>query len=165
MMAQWENEWISLSDLPMARAMMAQWENEWISLSVLPMGRAMMAQWENECISLSVLSVVRVMVAQWENEWISLSVLPMARAMMAQWENEWISLSVLPMGRVQFPAVAEYFKGLSLADHTLPTHPEPALQKMAQSPLNVTTQRADSKKKDRSPNMDRWWLQKEKKRA
>jgi len=40
--------------------------------------------------------------------------------MMAQWENECISLSVLSIARVQFPAMAEYFKGsFSLADHTL----------------------------------------------
>jgi len=33
---------------------------------------------------------------------------------------------------------------LSLAEHTLPTRPEPAWQKMAQSPLNGTTQPVDS---------------------
>jgi len=33
--------------------MIAQWENECISLSVLFIARAMIAQWENECISLS----------------------------------------------------------------------------------------------------------------
>ena len=60
MMAQWENEWISLPVLSVARAMIAQWENEWISLSVLSVARAMMAHWENECISLSVLPVARV---------------------------------------------------------------------------------------------------------
>ena len=37
--------------------MIAQWENECISLSVLSVARVMIAQWENECISLSVLSV------------------------------------------------------------------------------------------------------------
>jgi len=47
--------------------MIAQWENECISLSVLSVARVMIAQWENECISLSVLSVARVMIAQWEN--------------------------------------------------------------------------------------------------
>jgi len=45
---------------------------------------------------------------------------------MAQWESE----------RVQFLAVAEYFKDFSLAGHILPTRPEPAWQKMVQSPLN-----------------------------
>jgi len=54
--------------LSMARVMIAQWENECISLSVLSMARVMIAQWENECISLSVLSMARVMIAQWENE-------------------------------------------------------------------------------------------------
>jgi len=40
--------------------MIAQWENECISLSVLSVARVMIAQWENECISLSVLSVALV---------------------------------------------------------------------------------------------------------
>ena len=56
-----------------------------------------------------------------------------APVMIAQWDS---SLSVLPVSRVQFPAMAEYFKGFSLADRTLRTRPEPAWQKMAQSPLN-----------------------------
>jgi len=48
-------------------------------------------------------------------------------------------------------AAAEYGRGgvwprrsisreFSLADHTLPVRPEPAIQKVAQSPLNGTTQ-------------------------
>jgi len=41
--------------------------------------------------------------------------------------------------RVLFPTVAEYFTGLFLADHTLPTHPEPTWQRMAQSQFNGTT--------------------------
>ena len=53
--------------------MIAQWENECIPLSVLPVARVMIAKWKNECISLSVLSLARVMIAQWENECISLS--------------------------------------------------------------------------------------------
>jgi len=40
----------------MGRVMIAQWENECISLFVLPVAWAMIAQWENECISLSVHS-------------------------------------------------------------------------------------------------------------
>jgi len=32
--------------------MVAQWENECISLSVLTVARVMIAQWENECVSL-----------------------------------------------------------------------------------------------------------------
>jgi len=39
----------------MAQVMIAQWENEWISLFVLSVAKAMIAQWENKCISLSVL--------------------------------------------------------------------------------------------------------------
>ena len=62
---------------------------------------------------------------------MALSVLSMARVMIAQWENKCISLSTLPVAQVQFPAVAEYFKGFSLADCTLPTRPEPAWQKVA----------------------------------
>ena len=31
-------------------------------------------------------------------------------------------------------------RDFALGDHTLPTHPEPAWQKMAQAPLNGTTQ-------------------------
>jgi len=52
------------------------------------------------------------MIAEWENECISLSVLTVARVMIAQWENERLSLSVLPVAWVQFPTMAEYFKGL-----------------------------------------------------
>ena len=63
----------------------------------------MIAQWNS---SLSVLPVARVMIAQWNS---SLSVLPVARAMIAQWNS---SLSVLPVAWVQFPATAEYFKGI-----------------------------------------------------
>jgi len=36
MIAQWENECISLSVLSVARVMIAQWENEWIYLTVCP---------------------------------------------------------------------------------------------------------------------------------
>jgi len=50
------------------------------------------------------------------------------------------------VARVQFPTTAEYFKGFSLADRTLPTRPEPAWQKMAQSPLNNTTQPVHSRR-------------------
>ena len=55
--------------------MIAQRENECISLSVLSMAQVMIAQRVNECIALSVLSMARVMIAQRENECISLSVL------------------------------------------------------------------------------------------
>jgi len=52
------------------------------------------------------------MIAQWENEYISLCLLSMALV------RNCISPPVLFMARIQFPAVAEYFKGLSLDDHT-----------------------------------------------
>jgi len=42
-----------------------------------------------------------------------------------------------------------------LADRTLPTRPEPAWQKMAQSPLNGTTQPVDSEEEGQCPTMDR----------
>ena len=71
----------------------------------------------------------------------------MARVIIAQWENKCISLSVLPVAQVQFPAMAEYFKGFSLADYILPTRPEPAWQKVAQSPLNGTAQTLKSRRK------------------
>jgi len=41
-----------------------------------------------------------------------------------------------------------YFKGFSLADHTLPTHLEPAWHKMTQSHPDGTTQAADSEEED-----------------
>jgi len=74
--------------------------------------------------------------------------------MIAQWDS---SLSVLPVARVQFPATAEYFKGFFPADRTLSTRPEPAWQKMAQSPLKNTTQPVDSEEEGRSSTMDRRW--------
>jgi len=54
-------------------------------------------------------------------------------------------------------------RDFSLADRTLPTRPEPAWQKMAQSPLNDTTQPVDSEEEGRSPTMDRRWLIEKKK--
>jgi len=54
-------------------------------------------------------------------------------------------MSVLSVARVQFPAAMEVFQGTFLADHTLPTRPEPAWQKMVQSPHNDTTQLVDIK--------------------
>jgi len=78
-------------------------------------------------------------IAQWKNEHILLSVRAMARAMIAHLKNEWISLAVLSMARVQVPAVAEYFKGFSLAVHTLLTNSELAWQKMAHSSIMVNS--------------------------
>ena len=44
--------------------------------------------------------------------WMYLTVcLSVSRVMIAQWENDCISLSVFPVARVQFPAMAQYFKG------------------------------------------------------
>jgi len=65
------------------------------------------------------------------------------------------------VARVQFPAVAKYFKGFfpCLIDHSLPTRPEPARHKMAQSPLNDTTQSVDSEEEGYE-TMDRQWLKK-----
>jgi len=44
-------------------------------------------------------------------------------------------------------------RDFSLADHTLPTRPEPAWQKMAQSPLNDTTQPVDNEEEGQSSTM------------
>jgi len=62
------------------------------------------------------------------------------------------------VARVQFPATAEYFKGFFLADHTLPTHPEPTWQTMAQSALNDTAQPVDNEEEGRSSTKDKKWL-------
>jgi len=46
-----------------------------------------------------------------------------------------------------------------LADHTPPTRPEPAWQKMAQSPLNDSKQPVEIEGKSRHPQAtDRQWL-------
>ena len=72
--------------------------------------------------------------------------------MIAQWDS---SLSVLPVARVQFSATADYFKGIFPGWlHSLPTRPEPAWQKMAQSALNDTTRPVDSEEEGRSSTMD-----------
>jgi len=52
--------------------------------------------------------------------------------------GEWMNFTASPLllvARVQFPAISWDF---SLADYTLPTHPDPVWQKMAQSPLDDT---------------------------
>jgi len=49
-------------------------------------------------------------------------------------------------------------RDFSLADHTLPTGPEPAWQNMAHSLLNATAQPVDIEEKGRSLTLDRWWL-------
>jgi len=43
--------------------------------------------------------------------WVEHILLSLKSVAIAQWENKCISLSVLPMARIQFPTVAEYFKG------------------------------------------------------
>jgi len=45
-------------------------------------------------------------------------------------------------------------RDFSLADHTLPTHSEPVWQKMAQSPLNETTQSVDIEEEGQSLTMN-----------
>jgi len=52
---------------------------------------------------------------------------------------------------------------LFLTDRTLPTRPEPAWQKMAQSPLKDTTQPVESEEEGRSSTMDKRWLIEKKK--
>ena len=69
-----------------------------------------------------------------------------------------MDVSVLTLGQVQFLAVAQYFTNNSLADHTLPTCPDPLRQKMAQSPLNGVAHPVDIEDKIRSSTMDRQWL-------
>jgi len=49
-------------------------------------------------------------------------------------------------------------RDFSLADHTLPTRPKPAWQKMAQSPLNDATQPVEIEEEGQSLTMDRQWL-------
>ena len=114
MIAQWENECISLSVLSEARVMTAQWENKWVSLSVLSEARVMTAQWENDCISLSVLSEARVMIAQWEN---GLTCIPFREDQ----REEWQSFSLMKMNRCRriglacsfvFRAIKLFFKML-----------------------------------------------------
>jgi len=57
-----------------------------------------------------------------------------------------------PCSPGSIPSHGRIFQGIF---HTLPTRPEPAWQKMAQSPLNGTTQPVDSEKEGRTPTMDR----------
>jgi len=78
--------------------------------------------------------------------------------MIAQWDS---SLSVLPCGPGSIPSHGGAFQGIkSPTDRTLPTRPEPAWQKMAQSSLNDTAQPVDSEEEGRSSTMDRQWLKK-----
>ena len=60
--------------------------------------------------------------------------------------------------RFNFQSWQSFSRDFSLPDHTLPTRPEPAWQKMAQSPLNGTTKPVDIEQEAWSTTMDRWWL-------
>jgi len=111
------------------------------------MARVMIAQWKSEFISLSVLSVVRVMMAQWENVCNSLSALP------CPWFNFRTELGEGCPSHLVFPKIlSTNFKSqlwwsvsrdLTPAGFSLPTRPEPMWPKMAQSPLNGTTEPVD----------------------
>ena len=46
----------------------------------------------------------------------------------------------------------------SVVDHTVSNRPEPALQKMVQSPLSGTTQPVDSEEEDQCLTIDRQWV-------
>jgi len=74
--------------------------------------------------------------------------------MMAQWDSSlsspWPGFSSQPQRSIS--------RDFSQADHTLPTHPEPVWQKMAQSALNDATQPVDSEEEGQSPTTDRRWL-------
>jgi len=72
--------------------------------------------------------------------------------MIAQWNS---SLSVLPVAQVQSPPRRSISRDFSLTDHTLSTS---QWQKLAQSPLNGTTQPVDSEEEGQSPTTDKWWL-------
>jgi len=109
--------------------MIAQWENQCISLSVLSMARVMIAQWENECISLSALPVARdhdSSVGEWKyltvcplygpghdssvREWMYLTVCPPCGPGYDSSVGEWMYLTVCPLyGPGSIPMV-EYFK-------------------------------------------------------
>jgi len=86
---------------------------------------------------------------------VPLTVTVLESVIIAQWDS---SLSVLPVARVNSQPRRSISRDFSLADHTLPTRPEPAWQKIAQSPLNDTTQPVDSEEEGRSPTTDRRWL-------
>ena len=56
-MPKWaSNHKSSITRVTLVSVMIAQWENECLSLSVLSVVRAMISQWENECLSQTVPS-------------------------------------------------------------------------------------------------------------
>jgi len=64
----------------------------------------------------------------------------------AQREMECIALSACPpRGPGSIPSHGRIFRGISLADDIPPTRPQPAWQKMAQSPLNDTTELSEQR--------------------
>ena len=70
-----------------------------------------------------------------------------------------IEFRVLGLYNSVFPVVS-ISRDFPLADHTLPTRPEPAWPKIAQILLKCTTQPVDIEAEDRSPTTDRRWLKK-----
>jgi len=62
------------------------------------------------------------------------------------------------MGEGQISLVVSFSCAKPSTDHTLPTRPDPAWLKMAQSPLNNTTQPVNSEEEGRSPTTGRRWL-------
>jgi len=67
------------NDYTLISVLIAECENEFISLYILSVAWVVIAECENECIPLSVLSVAWVVIAECENECIPLSVLSVAR--------------------------------------------------------------------------------------
>jgi len=131
--------------------MIAQWENECISLSVLSMARVIIAQWENERISLSVLSMARVMIAQWENACISLSVLSMARVMIAHCLSS-------PWSGFNSRTVAEYFKGFFPGWSHSANPSWASMTENSSISFNGATQPVDFEEEGQSLTTDRQWL-------
>jgi len=82
------------------------------------------------------------------------SVVDITAVTIGQWENE-LYLTVCPVHGLIAGLVSAYFKGFSLANHTLPTSSGPRRHKMTHSPLNGTTRLVDIKEGDLRPTTDR----------
>ena len=99
------------------------------------------------------------MIAQWKNKYISDTVCPLGVPGHDSSVEEQIHLryclsSLLPgFNSRLWQSISRDF---SLADHTLPTRPEPAWQKMAQSPLNGTTQHVETEEGQSSTTGTPW---------
>jgi len=66
--------------------------------------------------------------------------------------GEWVHLTVCPPrgpGSIPMLPLRSISRDFSLADDTPPTRPEPARQRMSQSPVNDTTQPADIEEEKR----------------